>query len=153
MTGSGAIAVHSCVDARLLSTLHGSCFEEGWSEASLAAMISTPGVHALVAFGCDGVPRGFAVLRCAADEAEIIAIGVEAGSRRRGLGSALLAAGVDACRAQGAASLFLEVAADNAAARRFYESASFTPAGVRKGYYARAGEPAVDAIALVLRLT
>jgi ribosomal-protein-alanine N-acetyltransferase len=85
------------------------------------------------------------LLRVAADEAEILTIGVTA--RRLGVGRALLVAGVEKVRALGAAKMFLEVAADNAAARGFYAQAGFVEVGRRPNYYANGAD------ALVLRLT
>ena len=42
----------------------------------------------------------------------------------------------------GAEAMFLEVAADNAAALALYRGAGFTQAGLRRGYYAPAGTDA-----------
>ncbi len=78
------------------------------------------------------------LLRVAADEAEILTIGVAA--RRQGLGTALMAAALAAARAQGAAAMFLEVAADNAAARGLYGNLGFAAAGQRRGYYANGAD-------------
>jgi ribosomal-protein-alanine N-acetyltransferase len=50
--------------------------------------------------------------------------------------------------ARGATSLFLEVAADNAAALHLYQAAGFHAVGRRAGYYARNAGPAVDALVL-----
>lgn len=156
MTGAKATAqaieVRECADAGQLSALHATCFDDGWSEASLTELMSTPGVHGFAACDGEGRPLGFLVLRQAADEAEIISIGVQPDSRREGIGSALLDASIETCRAHAAASLFLEVAADNTAAQRFYAGAGFSVAGTRKGYYTRPGRAAVDAIVMVLRL-
>jgi len=48
--------------------------------------------------------------------------------------------------------LFLEVAADNTAAIRLYEGLGFAIVASRKGYYARASAPPVDALILSLAL-
>jgi ribosomal-protein-alanine N-acetyltransferase len=61
-----------------------------------------------------------------------------------------------ACRrvaAAGAQALFLEVAEDDAGARRFYGSSGFVPVGRRRGYYRRAGRGRVDALVLRRPLT
>ena len=84
------------------------------------------------------------LLRVAADEAEILTIGVAA--RRQGIARALMAAALERARAQGARTMFLEVAADNGAARGLYEMLGFAPAGLRQGYYAGGAD------ALLLRL-
>ncbi|PQA88375.1 ribosomal protein S18-alanine N-acetyltransferase [Hyphococcus luteus] len=81
-------------------------------------------------------PQGFAVWRDLGDEAELLTIGVAAAARRKGLGAALLAAVLDAAHGVGANRFFLEVGADNAAARALYARAGFSQVGVRKAYYA-----------------
>ncbi|HET8995878.1 MAG TPA: ribosomal-protein-alanine acetyltransferase, partial [Acetobacteraceae bacterium] len=49
---------------------------------------------------------------------------------------------------RGAATLTLEVAVDNAAARRLYESTGFTQVGRRKRYYADGSDALVLQVAL-----
>ncbi len=78
------------------------------------------------------------LVRVAADEAEILTIGVTA--RRQGIGTALMAAALGAARTQGASAMFLEVASDNAAARGLYQRLGFAPAGQRKAYYANGAD-------------
>jgi ribosomal-protein-alanine N-acetyltransferase len=48
--------------------------------------------------------------------------------------------------------LFLEVAADNAAALRLYKGLGFAAVGRRKAYYRRPGGQPVDAVVLALAL-
>ncbi len=58
----------------------------------------------------------------AAFESEIVSVNVHPDRQRRGLGRRLMAAAADALAARGAASLYLWVYRQNAAARAFYES-------------------------------
>ena len=83
-------------------------------------------------------PRGgMLVARCAGGEAEVLTLAVVPAARRRGIGRALLAR---ALAAMNGAPLFLEVAADNAAAMALYGAAGLRPCGRRRDYYgARAG--------------
>ena len=60
----------------------------------------------------------------------------------------LLAAALARAEALGCETMFLEVAADNAAALGLYRTAGFVQAGLRRGYYHR---PGGDMDALVLR--
>lgn len=131
----------------LLAGLHAVCFAEGWSAGAVAALLAMPGVFVGVAERA-GEPVGFHLSRTAADEAEIISIGVSPAARRAGIGAALLADAMDRARAAGAAALFVEVAADNAGAIALYLRAGFTQVGRRAGYYAT---PAGAQDALVLR--
>ena len=91
---------------------------------------------------------GFVILRHAADEAEILSIGVLPAVRRQGVGRTLLAAAVEHAGAAGAAAIFLEVGEDNAIARALYEMAGFVPVGRQPDYYRRAGHSGVAAIVM-----
>ena len=62
--------------------------------------------------------------------------------------SGTLGPAVVAATAQGAQSLFLEVADDNPAAQALYAKAGFVSVGRRTGYYARPSGRAVDALVL-----
>jgi ribosomal-protein-alanine N-acetyltransferase len=97
----------------------------------LAAQLGQPGVFALL-----DEAGGMILVRVAADEAEILTLGVAPKARRAGLGRALLDAACEAARAAGAARLFLEVAATNQAARALYDAAGFAQIGRRRRYYA-----------------
>ncbi|MEO5336348.1 MAG: GNAT family N-acetyltransferase [Magnetospirillum sp. WYHS-4] len=130
--------------AALLAALHAPCFSDGWPESAFRDLLAMPGAFALLA--ADG---GFILCRQAADEAEIITLAVLPERRRAGLGRTLVEAARAEAARRGAATMFLEVAADNPAARVLYESLGFREAGRRKGYYARPGGPAVDALVLV----
>lgn len=88
-------------------------------------------------------PKGFAVWRDVGDEAELLTIGVVASVRRMGLGAALLDAVLEAARMVKVERFFLEVSADNAAARALYEGAGFSEVGVRKAYYADGADATV----------
>lgn len=75
--------------------------------------------------------------------AEIENLAVSLAARRRGTGSALCAAALEACRAAGAQSVELEVRAGNSAALGLYARLGFEQAGIRTGYYANPKEDAV----------
>ena len=99
-------------------------------------MLGHPGSIALVA--CTSSPLhigGFALAQVAADEAEILTIGVSAAWQRHGLGARLIGGLERAGRNAGAKRLFLDVAESNAAARQLYQTTGFTEFGRRKGYY------------------
>ena len=63
------------------------------------------------------------------DECEILSLGVVPERRRRGIGSALLAAIGEEAGRRGGHRVFLEVAADNAAARALYSTSGFIQVG------------------------
>ncbi len=135
--------------AAALARLHAEAFASPWSAEALIALLRSPGVAGFVedAFG------GFALMRTAADEAEILTLAVVPSRRRSGLARALLSAAAAAAADDGAGRLFLEVADDNQPALALYASEGFTVAGRRPNYYARAGGPRVDALVLMRLLS
>jgi ribosomal-protein-alanine N-acetyltransferase len=140
-------------DLPALAELHARCFEEAWDETTLAGLLASPGCIGLIAVGEADATLGFGLVRIAADEAEILALGTAPTARRRGIADALVDAAVSAARRRGAGRIWLEVAADNAPAQALYRRHGFAAAGRRPGYYRRRGGQRVDAFlySLVLR--
>ena len=134
--------------AVLLSTIERTAFarrETPWRINDYIALAQT-GRSAI--FADDAVAEGFVILTLAADEGEIINLGVIPSARRKGLARELVAAAIAHARAEGATRMFLEVAEDNRAARALYAGAGFVQAGRRSGYYARPDGSRVDALLL-----
>ena len=142
-------------DAALLATLHAAAFpDDPWPAPALATLLESPGVAGLIGSNSpadDDAAAGFVLARVAADEAEILTLAVVPEARRAGLGARLLTGAMAWTLAAGAATLFLEVAEDNAAALALYRGAGFLPAGRRPGYYHRASG-AVAAVVLACTL-
>jgi ribosomal-protein-alanine N-acetyltransferase len=122
-------------------------WERAWSSDEFSALLATPGCvgHLLVEAGQDRAV-GLILLRAAADEAEIITIGVVPECRRRGGAARLLEQAMSDCAARRVRVLFLDVAADNEPARRFYERHGFTTIATRPAYYARGSAAPADAL-------
>ncbi len=123
----------------VLADLHADCFADAWDAEALAAILAMPGAFAFIAAEGDSIAVGFVILRAIAGEAEILSLGVRPSGRRRGLGRLLLAAGSAEANLRGTGRLFLEVAADNLAARALYLGAGFAQVGRRANYYRRPG--------------
>ncbi|MGI8841659.1 MAG: ribosomal protein S18-alanine N-acetyltransferase [Caulobacteraceae bacterium] len=134
------------VEAAMLAAVHATAFDKSWNATAISALLAAPGALAFVV-GTRDRPAGFILCRVAADEGEILTLAVRPRQRRRGLAAALLTVAVEALTARGACRLFLEVAADNLAARAFYAKAGFVAVGARPAYYRR-GESGGDAILL-----
>ena len=141
-----AIQVAEASDAGILAALHVTAFETPWDEAAFADLLGQTGVFALA------TGDGFILCRTVVDEAEILTLAVRPEARGQGLGLRLVEAAADLARGSMAASLFLEVAEDNAAARALYHRAGFAEAGRRKAYYKTSQGP-VDALILVRNLS
>ena len=132
-------------DLGRLARLHQSCFDDAWSRADLAHLLALPGGFGLLArlfegslAGIDGMRGvGFALCRVIRDEGELLSIGVGPSYRRRSIGAFLLRDCMERCQRVGAASMFLEVAADNLSAQALYQTFGFVEVGRREGYYLR----------------
>ncbi len=131
----------------LLAELHRRCFAKPWDAETFAMLLTQPRTWALGA-DAEGGPVGFVLLRAAADQGEILSIGVVPEARGAGRGSLLMDAALQRLAEAGAASAFLEVADDNADARTLYARLGFEEYGRRPGYYDRAGERRTDALIL-----
>ncbi len=133
--------------AEVLAAIHGECFAGGWTADDLANLLRLPGALALVARDHEE-PVGFVLAQQAADEAEIITICTRPAQQRRGAGHGLMTALMPRLAAAGATRLFLDVAADNDAARALYHAHGFSQAGLRPRYYTSGREQPVDALLL-----
>jgi ribosomal-protein-alanine N-acetyltransferase len=127
-------------DLDLVAALHAGSFEEAWSVQAIAELLAMPGAFGLtVAMPSPEGPRpaGFVLARVAAEDCEILSIGIAPEMRRRGLARALMDEATRLAAASGARRMFLEVAEDNWGARRLYAALGFAPVGRRRNYYRR----------------
>jgi ribosomal-protein-alanine N-acetyltransferase len=122
---------------------------KAWREDEFDDLLDGEGIYGFLA-DHEAEPLGVILCRIAADEVEVLTVGVTPGARRRGVALALMLAALDVAREAGTASAFLEVAVDNDAAIPLYERLGFEKAGLRKSYYDRG--PAGFTDALVMRL-
>ena len=131
-----------------MAAAHAHCFDAPWREDEFEDLLEGEGIFGFLAD--DGAPLGVIVCRIAADEMEVLTLGVPPGARRRGIGLALMTAALQQARARRASAAFLEVDVANAAAVALYERLGFQVAGLRRGYYDRGAAGKADA--LVMRL-
>jgi ribosomal-protein-alanine N-acetyltransferase len=111
----------------------------------IAPSLGMPGSFGMLARGPGGIATGFVLARVHAGEVEIMTLCVAPSFRAAGQGKLLLTAALAEAAARQAGEVFLEVAADNAAALALYGRAGFAEVGRRSGYYAR-GSGRVDAL-------
>lgn len=138
-------------DAGGMAKLHAASFFRGWPAGDFAAYIQDPAVTpAFIACDRKRNLAGFAVLRMAEDEAELLSIAVAPKWRRRGVGRALMDAALADLLHSPARHLFLEVDRTNQSAIALYRRLGFADVGTRKNYYPRADGSA--GTALVMRL-
>lgn len=128
----------------ILSRLHRDCFANGWDTEEMASIIAMPGTTGLLAISAETaiesreteqIPVGFLLGREAADEAEILSVGVLPQSRSRGIGRRLMDDFCASVSKRRAHTIFLEVAVDNAAALSLYRNLGFISVGIRNLYY------------------
>ena len=129
-------------DLAPLAAIHAECFPDPWSAQAIDDLLATPGTF-IFAGG-----EGFILARAAAGEAEVLTLAVSPRARRFGTGVALVQAAAGHAFHLGAQALFLEVASGNLPARTLYRRLGFVEAGLRKGYYAKSGAVAEDALVL-----
>lgn len=133
-----------------IARLHRASFTEAWDERALKDLIASGATAHVVEH--ESRIAGFVLFRTASDEAEILTIAVAPDARRRGIARALVTSAAHAAAQTSATRFFLEVGANNAAARALYASLGFSPAGHRKGYYSAPGKPPEDALVLAIPL-
>lgn len=114
-----------------MAALHAQAFDGAarWSADSFATMLDESGTILVTG------DHGFALGRVMADEAELLTIVIAPSHRGKGTARTLLTGVDEMARKLGATQAFLEVAADNRAARALYAATGWTQVGVRPGYY------------------
>jgi ribosomal-protein-alanine N-acetyltransferase len=129
-------------DGARMAAIHAEGFAVGWDHQEIQQMMLTGDIaDVLVSQAVFGeIVTGFAISRVVLDEAELLSIALDREVRGRGLAAPLLRRHAERVRRAGAASLFLEVAADNAPALALYRGLGMVEIGRRKGYY-----PALEA--------
>ncbi|HEX6441214.1 MAG TPA: GNAT family N-acetyltransferase [Stellaceae bacterium] len=136
--------------APALSLLHRACFpEEPWETDALERILMLSGTFGFCVWQGD-LPVGFVLARDLGGETEILSIGVLPERRRSGLARALLGAVFAEAERRGGDSVVLEVADDNAPARRLYAGLGFVAIGRRPRYYSR-GSGLIDGLILRCR--
>jgi ribosomal-protein-alanine N-acetyltransferase len=118
--------------AEALAWLHADVFgpDECWSEHDLRTFLLDVRTVALL-----DERGGFSLTRIAADEAEILTLGVAASVRRQGIAGDLIATTVDMLADMQVAALYLEVSEQNQAAMGLYSKLGFVAVGKREKYY------------------
>lgn len=142
-------------DAPTLAQLHKSAFERDWSAGEFDKLLRANGTFAIMARRKPVLSTwrdvGFVLVREAAKEAEILTIGVEPASRKRGIGRRLLDEAGRRLYADRVNVLFLEVDEANQSAVGLYRTFGFRVVGERTGYYRASGERGESGMALVMR--
>ena len=127
-----------------LADIHRAAFhaDRAWSAEEFAGMIADPATTIL------SEEDAFLLFRRAADEAELLTLAVAPERRRQGAATRLIERMIAICEDSRVARIFLEVAADNAAAISLYRGAGFAQVGERVDYYRRSAGKSVTALVM-----
>ena len=138
--------------AATCAKLHADLFAAAWDAKSFQTLLDHPASVAFLARLGTPETIGFILGQLAADEAEILTLGVRADRQRHGIASRLIEALARAAKQAEARMLFLEVEAGNTAALALYRKLGFEERGRRKGYYTKANAAPADAVTLARAL-
>ncbi|HET7790334.1 MAG TPA: ribosomal protein S18-alanine N-acetyltransferase [Gemmatimonadales bacterium] len=147
MAGPSTIRAATAADLAPIHEIERSAFSDPWRPADFRECLAS-GVPFLVAEE-RGLVSGYVIARHAADEGEILNLGVAPAARRRGIGRGLVTRVLDDLAALGARRAFLEVRESNTAARNLYEGSGFSTVGRRTRYYRH---PVEDALILAVAI-
>jgi len=125
-------------DLAAVLAIERNAFPTPWTAAFFEKELSTPFARLVVAITPHGWQEQVVGYTCrwrVTDEVHLLNVAVHPAWRGRGVGRRLLEAIFDEGRATQARSVFLEVRAGNAPARRLYARLGFVELGIRRGYY------------------
>lgn len=128
-------------DVPQIAALEAALFADPWNEKQLRDTIHFHPEDVYV-YEVDGIV-GYLLLMGAADEGELLRIGVDKDHRRQGIGLALMERMAQWAKEHGVATGYLEVRAHNEAAIALYERQGYVSLGVRKNYYKNPVEDAI----------
>jgi ribosomal-protein-alanine N-acetyltransferase len=129
-------------DIPFVAELEKELFSDAWTTLSLENTLYYRPDTSFIA-ELDGKTAGYLFFMEAADEGELLRIGVSADYRRMGIGRALMRHMNHYAGENGIYSIWLEVRESNEPARILYEQMGFTTQGYRKKYYHKPDEDAV----------
>jgi len=117
-------------------------FPTPWSRGMFGEDLERPFSRPFVAEGAGGEILGYAVCWNVAGESHLLNIAVHPGSRRMGVGEALVRECIRRGAEAGSVRIHLEVRVGNEEARNLYRRCGFEFRGIRKKYYTDTGEDA-----------
>ena len=118
--------------------------EDAWSDTMFWSELAERDSRTYVVAVDGDAVVGYAGLCAYGDDVSYVqTIGVTGSQQRKGVGTTLLMALLEAADARGAHHVDLEVRADNASAIDLYGKHGFAPLGVRRGYYQPSGADAL----------
>jgi ribosomal-protein-alanine N-acetyltransferase len=149
MTSRGNVETLRTADIEIVAKIHATCFFDSWGPSIISQVLDMPGTFGLVARRQNySSIVGFALARIAADECELLSLGVASEYRANGAGTRLLTAAMARAVSEQARWFFLEVAEDNKAALHMYGTHGLTKVGYRLNYYENADGSKTNALTM-----
>ena len=132
-----------------LAQIQASAYREmaPWSARDFAELLQQDSVHLFTG------TQAFLLLRVVLDEAEILAFATDPKGQNQGQGSHLIRRMHKEAADLGVGIVYLEVAATNDGAQRFYTRHGYVETGRRAGYYHQPGGHRSDAVLMSRALT
>ena len=127
-----------------MAQIHREAFvlERPWTAEEFDHLVAQPSSKILSVAAC------FVFGRLTLEELEILTIACSPSEQRQGYAFMLMMELLSVTKKEGGHSVFLEVAADNIAARALYRRLGFDQVGCRKNYYKRGNGFSCDAFLL-----
>ena len=132
----------TAAEVPLVAGLEAVCFNDPWSERSVASELDNPLSVWLVAMEGERL-AGYVGSQTVMGETDMMNIAVDPEFRRRGIAGQLVDALVAQLKTRQSHCLTLEVRASNEPARALYEKLGFQQVGLRKNYYRNPKEDAL----------
>ena len=109
-------------------------FDDFWNYSTLKEELKSDNSKYIIAT-LNSEIVGFAGIKIAGDQADIMNIVTKKSFRKKGIGTLLLNSLISICKDLNLSSIFLEVNQSNYPAILLYESFGFKKIGIRKNYY------------------
>lgn len=124
--------------AQAMADIHRVTFKPAWTDGEFADFLdhaNVAGVALVEQATKGGEMLGFALVRMAETEAEILTIAVKPSWQNHGVGQRLMRIVLANLHADRVAEVFLEVDEDNKSAIALYKRVGFEQVAIRKNYY------------------
>ena len=128
---------------RSVLRIEAQVYPRPWSLSLFMSELALRSTRAYTVVRAGGMVVGYSGLMLHGEDAHITTIAVDPAWHRRGIATRMLIHIARTAVARGARHLTLEVRVTNTAAQALYRKFGFTPAGVRKNYYAETNEDAL----------
>ena len=125
-----------------IADLEKICFNDPWSENSIASELGNRLSHWLVALDGEKVV-GYVGSQTVLGETDMMNIAVHPDYRKQGIATELIETLIQVLKERGSHSLMLEVRESNDPAKELYSKMGFELVGIRKNYYRNPKENAL----------